>query len=78
MGLGGQHDVEGEGYVCQLPDKVKKIAEEELRESDSVREQSLQQMRDWIQKHQYIKRCRTGTYFILLYYYLFFQLIHEP
>lgn len=59
MGLGGQESNTQE-YVCQLPDNVKKIALEELREDDNIREQSLQQMREWIDKHPNIKKCRTG------------------
>lgn len=59
MGIGGQSDVV-EHYECRLPDEVKKLAQQELREDDSIREQSLEQMREWINKHPYIKRCRTG------------------
>lgn len=57
--MGGQ-DLFPQEYVCQLPEAVKKTALEELREDDNIREQSLQQMRDWINKHPNIKRCRTG------------------
>lgn len=57
MGLGGKQEVE---YVCQLPESDQKIALEELREDSNIREQSLEQMRDWIEKHPNIKKCRTG------------------
>lgn len=57
--MGGQ-DLFPQEYVCQLPEATKKTALEELREDDNIREQSLQQMRDWINKHPNIKRCRTG------------------
>lgn len=57
MGLGGH---QAEEYVCQLPESEKKKALEELREDDNIREQSLQQFREWINKHPNIKRCRTG------------------
>lgn len=59
MGLGGQQTEE---YVCQLSELDKKKALEELREDANIREQSLQQMRDWIGKHPNIKRCRTGEF----------------
>lgn len=59
MGVGGQTDVVT-SYECHLPENVKKIALEELREDDNIREQSLEQMREWIAKHPNIKRCRTG------------------
>lgn len=61
MGLGGDQSVPKE-YTCQLPEDIKKIALEELREDDNIREQSLNQMREWINKHPAIKRCRTGKY----------------
>lgn len=57
MGLGGKQETE---YTFQLPEREKKIALEELREDDSMREQSLDQLREWISKHPNIKRCRTG------------------
>lgn len=67
MGLGGQEAATNAKYVCELPEDVKKMALEELREDDNIREQSLEQMREWINKHPNIKRCRTGGY-ILLYF----------
>jgi hypothetical protein len=60
MGLGGQ-DSSVQDYVCQLPEAERTKALQELREDDNIREQSLDQMRDWINKHPNIKKCRTGT-----------------
>ncbi|CAH1102026.1 unnamed protein product [Psylliodes chrysocephalus] len=62
MGLGGKQETE---YTFQLPEREKKIALEELREDDSMREQSLDQLREWISKHPNIKRCRTDAQFLL-------------
>lgn len=59
MGLGGQ-DMFPQEYVCQLSEGVKKTALEELREDENIRDQSLEQFREWINKHPNIKRCRTG------------------
>lgn len=67
MGLGGQENTTAE-YVCQLPEGSRKVALEELREDDAIRQQSLEQMRDWIDKNINIKNCRTGKFIIL---YLF-------
>lgn len=64
MGLGGQ-ECNTQEYVCKLPEDVKKTALEELREDENIREQSLQQLRDWISKHPNIKKCRTDAAFLL-------------
>nr|CAH7749386.1 unnamed protein product [Callosobruchus chinensis] len=61
MGVGGQV----EDYICRLDDTEKKKALDELREDENIRDQSLQQMRDWIAKHPNIKKCRTDTPFLL-------------
>ncbi|CAH0550192.1 unnamed protein product [Brassicogethes aeneus] len=63
MGLGGDNSVED--YVCQLNATERKRALDELREDDNIREQSLEQMRDWITKHPNIKKCRTDAPFLL-------------
>lgn len=66
MGLGGQHDqAQGDIYVCSLPEEVQKVALEELREDQNIRDQSLEQMREWITKHPNIKRCRKDALFLL-------------
>ncbi|XP_028136807.1 clavesin-2 [Diabrotica virgifera virgifera] len=62
MGLGGKQETE---YTFTLPEKERKIALEELREDDNIREQSLEQMREWIAKHPNIKKCRTDSTFLL-------------
>ncbi|CAG9762111.1 unnamed protein product [Ceutorhynchus assimilis] len=63
MGLGGHQQTEE--YQCTLPAEEKKKALDELREDDNVREQSLSQMREWINKHPNIKKCRTDAPFLL-------------
>lgn len=60
MGLGGDSSVDE--YVFQLPESEKQKAQQELREDDSIRKQSLDQLREWIQKHPNIKKCRTGKF----------------
>ncbi|KRT79365.1 CRAL-TRIO domain containing protein, partial [Oryctes borbonicus] len=64
MGLGGQENTVEE-YVCRLPEETRKVALEELREDDTIREQSLEQMREWISKSANIKNCRTDAPFLL-------------
>ena len=61
MGLGGQDSTIQDQYVCNLPESSRKLALDELREDDFVRQQSLDQMRDWINKNSNIKKCRTGN-----------------
>lgn len=62
MGLGGKQETE---YTFTLPEQERKIALEELREDENIREQSLEQMREWIAKHPTIKKCRTDAPFLL-------------
>ncbi|XP_052860468.1 alpha-tocopherol transfer protein-like [Anopheles cruzii] len=52
-------------YRCTLPDHYRKLAAEQLREDDLIRKQALDQMRQWIAKHPYIRRCRTDAVFLL-------------
>uniref|UniRef100_A0AAG5D4W8 CRAL-TRIO domain-containing protein n=1 Tax=Anopheles atroparvus TaxID=41427 RepID=A0AAG5D4W8_ANOAO len=54
-----------DSYEFTLPELYRKIAKEELREDDEIREQSLTQMREWIAKHPYIRKCRTDASFLL-------------
>lgn len=54
-----------EPYRSTLSEKVRKIAKAELRENDSIREQALTQMREWIAKNPNIKKCRTDPLFLL-------------
>jgi hypothetical protein len=44
-----------------LRDEVALVATQELRESKTAREQTLQQFRDWINKNRDICNCRTGN-----------------
>ncbi|XP_052897503.1 clavesin-2-like [Anopheles moucheti] len=52
-------------YEFTLSELYRNIAKEELREDDEIREQSLVQMREWIAKHPYIRKCRTDASFLL-------------
>ncbi|XP_055603783.1 alpha-tocopherol transfer protein-like [Uranotaenia lowii] len=54
-----------EPYEFKLSDKFRKLAKEELREDDEIREQALTQLREWIAKHPYIRKCRTNANFLL-------------
>ncbi|XP_052860453.1 retinaldehyde-binding protein 1-like [Anopheles cruzii] len=54
-----------EKYEFTLPELYRNLAKEELREDDNIREQSLEQMREWIAKHPYIRKCRTDASFLL-------------
>lgn len=40
-------------------------AKEEIREDEMRKEQSLEQLRDWIEKHPFISNCRTGELILL-------------
>lgn len=48
-----------------LTDHVLKIAKKELREDKSIREQALQQMRDWLKKNCDVENVRTDDTFLL-------------
>ncbi|ETN63203.1 hypothetical protein AND_005074 [Anopheles darlingi] len=52
-------------YRCTLPERYRKLANEQLREDELIRKQALDQMRQWIAKHPYIRRCRTDAVFLL-------------
>lgn len=54
-----------EPYRFTLSDKYKQLAKDELREDSDIREQSLTQLREWIAKHPYIRKCRTDAGFLL-------------
>ncbi|KXJ75159.1 hypothetical protein RP20_CCG012212 [Aedes albopictus] len=72
---------EGVGYYFKVPslDKVPvtyddevneleseyKLLAEQLGESENIRNQSIQQLREWISKNAAIKRCRTDAPFLL-------------
>ncbi|XP_044742995.1 clavesin-1 [Chrysoperla carnea] len=52
-------------YKCTLSPELQKLAQEELREDENTRTQAIQQVRDWINKHPNIKKCRTDSIFLL-------------
>ncbi|XP_053688758.1 clavesin-2-like [Sabethes cyaneus] len=52
-------------YKSTLTDQERQLAKVELGENDASREQCLQQMRDWIARHQHIQKCRTDPLFLL-------------
>uniref|UniRef100_A0A182IKJ0 CRAL-TRIO domain-containing protein n=1 Tax=Anopheles atroparvus TaxID=41427 RepID=A0A182IKJ0_ANOAO len=54
-----------ESYKFTLPQLYRKIALEELREDDVVREQALTKMREWIVSNPHIRKCRVDTPFLL-------------
>uniref|UniRef100_A0A182ISP0 CRAL-TRIO domain-containing protein n=1 Tax=Anopheles atroparvus TaxID=41427 RepID=A0A182ISP0_ANOAO len=65
-----------EAYKFELPELYREIAKEELREDDSVREQSLAEMRQWIANNPHIRKCRTDAKFLLR--FLRFQKFSVP
>jgi hypothetical protein len=48
-----------------LSDELKKIAEDELRETDEVRTHAIKAMRDWILNNPRIEKCRMDSKFLL-------------
>ncbi|XP_058829768.1 clavesin-2 [Topomyia yanbarensis] len=48
-----------------VTDAVMNVARKELREDKTIREQSLQQMREWIRQNQDIENVRTDDLFLL-------------
>ncbi|XP_055630981.1 clavesin-1-like [Toxorhynchites rutilus septentrionalis] len=56
---------EYKSYVCVLSDRDRQQAKLTLGEDEAVREKALQHMRDWIARHQHIKKCRTDPLFLL-------------
>lgn len=52
-------------YEFTLAPMYKEIASKILREDDNIRQQSLNQMREWIAKDPYILRSRTDSNFLL-------------
>jgi len=43
-----------------LSERFKTIAKEELREDENRKQQALQQFREWIMKHPFLKNVRQG------------------
>lgn len=54
-------------YETKLSKVYLEIAEKALHETESIRTQSLAQMREWISKDPYIKKCRTDALFLIRY-----------
>jgi len=54
-----------EKYVCKLTPQYKQIAAKALHESDAIRGQALDQLREWIAKDSNIKAVRTDPIFLL-------------
>ena len=44
----------------RLKDLLQRKAEVELRETELRKKQSLEQFREWLKKHPYLKRTRQG------------------
>lgn len=60
MGVGYDSD-EQTVDECPLPNDLRLVAKQELREDDMIRAHSLRAMRNWIRKHPDIVNCRTGN-----------------
>lgn len=58
-------DIEDDNYQFTGSEELGKLAEEELRETESLRTSCLQQLRECIQKHPEIRKCRTDSVFLL-------------
>lgn len=52
-------------YVCTLSPKYLEIAKRELNETDEVRKECLQEMREWIANNPNIISCRTDALFLM-------------
>lgn len=52
-------------YEFKLPTVYLEIAAKALHENEAIRTQSLAQMREWIAKDPYIKKCRTDASFLI-------------
>lgn len=48
-----------------MSEQVLKVAKKELREDKTIREQSLQQMREWLKKNYDVENIRTDDSFLL-------------
>lgn len=59
--------------MIKLTSVFRKKALEEVNEDESRKEQSLKQFREWIAKHPFIKRVRTGQKFFKKIYFYFIR-----
>lgn len=51
----------------QLTPELRKIAKDELRETDEIRENAITAMRDWAMKNNRLEKLRLDTSFLLRY-----------
>lgn len=52
-------------YVCTVPEEYLKIAEDELRETESRRSQALEQLKELIQKDPLIEKYTISEWKII-------------
>ena len=52
-------------YVCTLSDELKKIAANELRETEKIRAHGIKALRDWVMENPRIIRCRLDSTYLL-------------
>lgn len=52
-------------YICKLSLETQKIAEDELRETNEIREHALKSLRDWAEKNSRIISMRLDANFLL-------------
>ncbi|KAG5681629.1 hypothetical protein PVAND_011045 [Polypedilum vanderplanki] len=52
-------------YICTLPLDTQKLAEEELRETETTRTQAIEALREWAQQNPRIKSLRLDANFLL-------------
>jgi hypothetical protein len=49
-------------YICTLPSEYIKQAEVELNETEAIRRDALEELRNWIKNNPNIKSCRMGEF----------------
>lgn len=52
-------------YICKLSSDTQKIAEEELRETEEIRNHALKSLREWAEKNPRIAKVRLDSNFLL-------------
>jgi len=57
--------VQDQGEITALPEALLKIAKRELREDRCTREQSLEQLRNWVAKNEDLQNVRSDDTFLL-------------
>lgn len=53
---------DADNYICTLSDETRKIAETELRETNSSREHALAALREWVATNPRITTMRLGKF----------------